>query len=223
MVEKLSVVIPAYRAEKYLSEAVDSVRGQLWPGELEIIIVDDGSDDGTLALAQKLGGAALTKPRGGAASARNVGLRAASGEMVFLLDADDRLLPGALRRLYAPFSDRPDLMAVSGLARDFVSPELPPEQARRLRVRPGSYGGVLPGCTLLRREVFQQIGLFDEALQSGETVAWQLKLRESGMPTAAIDFVTLERRLHLSNTGRVAPRQEMMNYAAILRKRMREK
>ena len=221
--EKLSVIIPAYRAEKYLSEAVESVRGQLWPGGLEIIIVDDGSDDGTLALARKLGDAVLAKPRGGAASARNMGLRAAAGEMIFLLDADDRLVPDAFRRLYAPFSDRPDLMAVSGLARDFVSPELPAEQARHLRVRPGSYGGVLPGCTLIRREAFEKIGLFDESLRSGETVAGQLGLRESGVPTASVDFVTLERRLHLSNTGRVDPRQEMQNYAAILRKRMREK
>ena len=221
--EKLSVVIPAYRAEKYLSEAVDSVRSQLWPGELEIIIVDDGSDDGTLTLARELGDAALTKPQGGAASARNMGLQAAAGEMIFLLDADDRLVPDAFRRLYATFADRPDLMAVSGLARDFVSPELTAEQAQRLRVRLESYGGVLPGCTLIRREVFQKIGPFDETLRSGETVAWQLKLRESGMPTASIDFVTLERRLHLSNTGRVDRRQEMLNYAAILRKRMREK
>lgn len=219
--EKISVIIPAYQAEQYLPEAVASVRSQNWPGGLEVIIVDDGSCDGTFAQAQRLGDAALTKERGGAASARNLGLRTASGELVLLLDADDRLTPDALARLYAPHRRQPELAAVFGLAQDFISPELTEEQRRGLRVRLGSYGGVLPGCALIRRSVFEEIGLFDEALQSGETVAWQMKLRESGQLLLSIDAVTLERRLHLSNTGRLAPRQELGNYAAILRKRMR--
>lgn len=218
--DTLSVIIPAWRAEKYLAEAVESVRGQSWPGTLEIVIVDDGSDDGTLALARKLGDVVHTKARGGAASARNMGLRAAEGDFLLLLDADDRLTSGALEGLYAAFCARPELAACFGKARDFVSPELTEEQRKGLRVRSGSYGGVLPGCALLRRKVFDTVGLFDESLNSGETVAWMLKLRESPLPVAALELVTLERRLHLSNTGRIDPKQEMRSYAAILRKRM---
>ena len=218
--ETLSVIIPAYRAEKYLAEAVRSVRGQSWPGTLEIVIVDDGSDDGTLALARELGDVVRTTTRGGAASARNLGLRAAGGDFLFLLDADDRLTPGALEGLYAAFRSRPELAACFGRARDFVSPELTEEQRKGLRVREGSYGGVLPGCALLRRKVFDTVGLFDESLSSGETVAWMMKLRESALPATSLELVTLERRLHLSNTGRIDPKQEMRNYAAILRKRM---
>lgn len=221
--EKLSVIIPAYRAEKYLGESVASVRRQNWPGELEIIIVDDGSDDGTYSLARELGNIALTKERGGAASARNMGLREATGDLVFLLDADDVLTEGAFDRFYKEFVCRPEIKAVFGLARDFISPELTEEQQRGLQIRQGGYGGVLPGCAMLRREIFEKIGFFDESLKSGETVAWQMKLRESAMPCAFLDFVTLERRLHLSNTGRVDSGQEMKNYAAILRKRMKEK
>ena len=216
----LSVIIPAFRAEKYLTEAVKSVRSQSWPGTLEIVIVDDGSDDGTLALARELGDVVRTKARGGAASARNMGLRAAGGDFLFLLDADDRLTPGALEGLYAAFRARPELIACFGRARDFISPELTQEQRKGLRVRSGSYGGVLPGCALLRRKVFDTVGLFDESLSSGETVAWMMKLRESALPAASLELVTLERRLHLSNTGRVDPKREMRSYAAILRKRM---
>ena len=218
--EMLSVIIPAFRAEKYLAEAVRSVRGQSWPGTLEIVIVDDGSDDGTLALARELGDVVRTKARGGAASARNLGLRAAGGDFLLLLDADDRLTPDALAGLYAAFQSLPELAACFGKARDFVSPERTEEQRKGLRVREGRYGGVLPGCALLRRTAFDAVGLFDESLNSGETVAWMLKLRESALPTASLELVTLERRLHLSNTGRVDPKQEMRNYAAILRKRM---
>ena len=218
--ESLSVIIPAWRAEKYLAEAVRSVRAQSWPGTLEIVIVDDGSDDGTLALARELGDVVRTKARGGAASARNLGLRAAGGEFLFLLDADDRLVPGALEGLYSAFRARPELAACFGRARDFVSPELTREQQKGLRVREESYGGVLPGCALLRRRAFETVGFFDESLSSGETVAWLMRLRDAALPAASLELVTLERRLHLSNTGRVNPEQEMRNYAAILRKRM---
>lgn len=217
--EKLSVIIPAYCAEKYLAEAVESVRRQDWPGTLEVIIVDDGSEDGTFAAAQELGDIALKKARGGAASARNVGLRVASGDFIMLLDADDVLTSGALAALYAPFGCRPELTAVFGKAQDFISPELTQEQRKKLLVRSEYYGGVLPGCALLRKEIFVQIGFFDERLNSGETVAWLLKLRDEGLPVVSLEEVTLNRRLHLTNTGRVRGKQELQDYAAILRRR----
>ena len=222
MRQQLSVVIPAWRAEKYIAQAIGSVREQNWPGELEIIVCDDGSDDATAQIARDLGVTVLEKAQGGAASARNEGLRAATGDFVLLLDADDRLTPGALAALFEPMAGRAELMAVFGRAEDFLSEELTPEQKAALKPRTGSYGGVLPGCCLMRKEVFEQIGLFDESLKSGETVAWQMKLRDAGLQTAQVDVVTLQRRLHLTNTGRLFAKREMADYAALLRKRMRK-
>jgi len=219
--ESLSVVIPAFEAEKYIAEAIGSVRAQNWQGEVEIIVVDDGSGDNTAGVAEKLNTKVFRKSRGGAASARNMGLKEAAGELVLMLDADDVLTDGALDALYAPMAQKPECMAVFARAVDFVSSELTDEQKAQLKPRSGSYGGVLPGCSLIKREVFEKIGLFDDTMSSGETVQWQLKLRDSGLTAVSIDFVTLERRLHLTNTGRVQARQEMANYAALLRKRMK--
>lgn len=218
--ERLSVIIPAYRAEKYLPQAVGSVRRQHWKGSVEILVIDDGSTDATAAVAQALGVRLLRKERGGAASARNMGLRAAAGDLILLLDADDMLTDGALEALSAPLADE-TIAAVFAMAEDFVSPELTEEQQAALRPRTGSYGGVLPGCSLIRRQAFEAIGLFDESLKSGETVDWQMKLRESGMGTVQLPTVTLRRRLHLANTGRLHRGSEMANYAALLRKRMK--
>lgn len=220
--EKLSVIIPAYNAEKYLTEAVLSVKQQGWCGEIEMIMIDDGSEDGTLSIAKKLGDIVLTKDKGGAASARNMGIKAASGDFILLLDADDVLTEGALKRLYEPFCSNKEIAAVFSRAQDFISPELTIEQKKGLCVRKESYGGVLPGCSLIRREVFEMIGLFDETLKTGETVAWQMKLRDAKIPVVNLDFVSMNRRLHMTNTGRVSARQEMADYAAILRKRMRQ-
>ena len=219
MAEKLSVIIPAFEAEKYIAQAVDSVRKQNWAGEVEIIVIDDGSGDNTVAAAQALGVTVLKKNRGGAASARNEGLRQATGALICLLDADDVLTEGALDALYGAMTEK-GLDAVFAMAEDFISPELTDAQMAELKPRAAAYGGVLPGCSLIRKTVFDTVGLFDDTMKSGETVAWQMALRDGGIPTAQIPFVTLQRRLHLTNTGRVQQKQEMANYAALLRKRM---
>lgn len=221
MSETLSVIIPAYQAEKYIAQAVDSVRRQNWSGELEIIVIDDGSADRTAEVAQTLDVQILRKAQGGAASARNAGLRTATGSLILLLDADDMLTDGALSRMYEALTGS-DAAAVFAMAEDFISPELTDVQKAALKPRPVPYGGVLPGCSLIRRQVFETVGLFDDTMKSGETVAWQLKLRDMGIKTVQIPTVALKRRLHLTNTGRVQQKQEMANYAALLRKRMKK-
>lgn len=219
MPETLSVIIPAHQAEKYIAQAVDSVRRQGWTSQTEIIVIDDGSTDNTAQAARTLGVQLLQKAQGGAASARNMGLRAASGSLILLLDADDVLTDGALKAMYDALTDEVD--AVFTMAEDFISPELTEAQKAELKPRSAPYGGVLPGCSLIRRQVFDTVGLFDDTMKSGETVAWQLKLRDAGIRTVQLPVVTLKRRLHLTNTGRVQQKQEMANYAALLRKRMK--
>lgn len=221
MSESLSVIIPAYQAETYIAQAVESVRRQSWEGKLEVIVIDDGSADHTVQAAEALEVQVLRKARGGAASARNMGLRAAAGELILLLDADDVLTDGALNTMYDALMDS-GADAVFAMAEDFVSPELTEMQKAELRPRTVPYSGVLPGCSLIRRRVFDTVGLFDDTMKSGETVAWQLKLRDTGIKTVQIPTVTLKRRLHLTNTGRTQQKQEMANYAALLRKRMRK-
>ena len=219
MTESLSVIIPAHEAEKYIAQAVESVRRQGWQGETEIIVIDDGSTDATAEAARALGVKLLQKAQGGAASARNAGLQLATGELILLLDADDVLTEGALNAMSASLTEEVD--AVFAMAEDFISPELTEEQKAELKPRPAAYGGALPGCSLIRRKVFLSIGLFDDSMKSGETVAWQLKLRDAGIKTVQLPVVTLKRRLHLTNTGRLHQKREMADYAALLRKRMK--
>lgn len=221
MLPFISVIIPAYQAEKYIAQAVDSVRGQNWQGDMEIIVIDDGSADNTAAAAEALGVRVIRKAQGGAASARNEGLRIAAGELILLLDADDIFTPGAIDAMYAAMTEK-NADGIFAMAEDFISPELTDQQKAELKPRPNAYSGVLPGCSLIRRSVFDTIGLFDDTMKSGETVAWLLKLRDAKIHTAQIPNVTLKRRLHLTNTGRTQQKQEMANYAALLRQRMRK-
>lgn len=219
--EKLSVIIPMYNAGRYLAECAASVRAQNWPGELEIIAVDDGSADNSASLAEELGLKVIRKENGGAGSARNAGFAASHGELILFHDADDLLADGALEALYALLAEDPELAASIGKAADFVSPELSEEEKKGLAPQPEGYGA-LTGCVLMRRSVLDTVGLFDERLRTGETVDWLARLRDSGLKTKRADKLTKLRRIHTSNTGRTDRRAELANYAAIIRKRMKK-
>lgn len=106
----ISIIIPAYNAEKTICRCLESALDQ----EAEIILADDGSTDATLRLAEKYGERVhiLRLPHGGVSAARNAGLDAARGEWVVFLDSDDALLPGALDRLRPTMTD--DVDAVCG-------------------------------------------------------------------------------------------------------------
>lgn len=108
---QVSVVIPAYNSEVWVAAAIDSVRHQS-PEPLEIIVVDDGSTDGTAAYAEAHGARVIRQLNRGPAAARNAGASAASGAALLFLDADDSLLPGALERMLAEAARRPGWVAI---------------------------------------------------------------------------------------------------------------
>lgn len=216
----ISVVIPAYNAEKYLKEAITSIRNQIG-FDCKIIVIDDGSTDNTEIIAKKLDVLFLKKEHSGAATSRNIGLKKVTTKYVFLLDADDILSENVLKDMHEILEQNNDLYAVFGLAQDFVSPELSIEEKNKIKLRDKPYGGILPGCSLFRKEVFDIVGLFDENLTSGEVVDWMIRFRNSKLKSVNIDLVTLKRRIHLDNTGRKNRKDEASNYAAILRKRIK--
>jgi glycosyltransferase involved in cell wall biosynthesis len=88
---KVSVVIPVYNGEGTIAEALDSVFAQRFQDSFEVIVVNDGSTDGTRALLGKYGDRirVIDQENAGIAAARNAAIRAAAGEYIALLDADD--------------------------------------------------------------------------------------------------------------------------------------
>jgi glycosyltransferase involved in cell wall biosynthesis len=93
----ISIIIPCYNSEKYISEAIESALNQTYPN-IEVIVIDDGSTDKSVEEIQKYGDKIIweTGVNRGAPAARNRGLKKSNGEFVLFLDADDMLFPDAL-------------------------------------------------------------------------------------------------------------------------------
>lgn len=119
MSEKISVIIPVYNAVKYLGACVDSVLSQTGC-DLELILVDDGSSDGSGELCREYERKDsrvryLHKENGGVSSARNMGLDHATGDWIAFADADDYMLPDALLHMVEAMEGGDDMIVSSSL------------------------------------------------------------------------------------------------------------
>jgi glycosyltransferase involved in cell wall biosynthesis len=112
----VTVVIPAYNRESLIGEAIESVLTQETDFPYEIIVVDDGSTDGSGEVARSYGSTVrvLEKENGGPASARNAGVLAANSPLIALLDSDDLMLPGRLARQAEFLLTHPDVVLTFG-------------------------------------------------------------------------------------------------------------
>jgi glycosyltransferase involved in cell wall biosynthesis len=198
----VSVMIGAYNAAPYLGEAIDSVLAQDYE-PIELIVVDDGSTDGTAEVARSFAGVrVISQENGGNGAARNSAVAAASGDLYAFLDADDRFTPGKLTLQKAALDGDPELDMVFGHVQEFLSPEL--DEQTRARLRPPAQEPMpwtAPNLMLIRRESFQRVGPFTTSVRVGVTVDWFARAEEAGLRHSILPEVVLERRLHTQNNG----------------------
>ncbi len=219
----LSVIIPVFNGAEFLAHAVRNVLSQEYPA-VEIIVVDDGSVDDLAAAVRALPVPVrfFQQPNGGAASARNRGIRDASGELLAFLDVDDLWPPGTLRRLA-------DLLAAD-LDADVVHGRVQLSRFTTFEDH-GEYVGspteTFPysiAAGLYRRRAFERAGLFDAALRFGEDSDWFLRARDLGLNIANLDEVVMIARRHERNITRgrsMAELQPLQLFKNVLDRRRR--
>jgi glycosyltransferase involved in cell wall biosynthesis len=205
------VVIPCYNQAQFLGEAIESVLSQSYE-HFELIVVDDGSTDETSEVASRYEGVRLIRQENrGLAGARNRGLGEAKGEYLVFLDADDRLLPGALEAGLRCFEAHPECALVAGHSR-FIDPD----GLLRAEPRPSQPIGrdlfvallerryfVIPGAVMYRRTVIESVGAFDISLGAAED--YDLYFRIAKMfPVYWHHDVVLEYRKHGASMTRKA-------------------
>ena len=201
---RVSVVIAAYNAQAYLAEAIESVLGQTVPPD-EVIVVDDGSTDGTRGVLDRFGDRilALTQKNSGQAVAVNKGLAMARGEFIGFLDADDLWTSRKLEMQLARLESDGSVEAAFGKVQQFVSPDVPEQHRARLTPPVEIMPGELKQCMLIRRTALMRIGPFDEGLPATFFIAWLGRAKQRGLKIAHVDDIVVRRRLHLGNGGRI--------------------
>ncbi len=197
----VSVIIPVYNGEQFLAEAIESVLAQTYHS-YELIIVDDGSTDGTREIALSYPVVKyVCQTNSGTASARNRGIEIAQADYLAFLDADDLWMPHKLSLQVKAFEADPALEIVSGYVEQFVSAELDQQAAQRFSFHDAPLPGYSPTAILIRRSVINKIGPFHEARTRAEAVSWFSDVLEIGQRILILPDVVARRRIHGRNAS----------------------
>ncbi len=194
----VSVLICVRDGERHVGEAIGSALAQTAPPR-EVIVVDDGSADGTAGVVRSFGEPVrlITQPPLGVGAARNAALGASSGDFLGYLDADDIWDPRKLERQLEAFERDPSLDLVFGHMRSFTDGS------------PDDLGdpvpAVLGGSLLFRRSAAERVGPFPTGVPVGEFLDWLMRAHDLGLRESVPPHVVLLRREHSSNLTRREP------------------
>lgn len=189
----VSVVMPVRNGAKYLTEALDSIAAQDFK-ELEVIVVDDGSRDLTVEVAQRhsLSPRISSQPGLGIGAALNRGIALAQGPYLAFLDYDDIWPAGRLQAMLGAFEEQPDIDGVFGRVSNTdarLQPIAPAQPAR------------LTGALLLKRAPALRVGPFRTDVAHAAIIDWTSRAEFLGLRFDAIDRLVLLRRIHGENLG----------------------
>ena len=205
----LPVLMPAYNAARFIGPAIDSVLAQT-VRDLELLVIDDGSKDDTLAVAQSYAKRdprvrVVTQPNSGIAPTLNRGLEMLHGEWVFLMHADDVMMPNRLERQSAFIAANPDLAVASSLVHyingagqpighgrsPFTSREAVQAAAQRAEMIAFNH----PACAL-RRQTILDVGGYRQAFWPAEDCDLWARLVDRGHFVAVQAEFLLRYRIH---------------------------
>jgi glycosyltransferase involved in cell wall biosynthesis len=196
----ISVVIPAYNSAAFLAATLESVFAQD-QRPLEVIVIDDGSIDDTMAIAQAWTPEIRTirQDNAGPGAARNRGIEMAQGEFIAFIDADDLWPAGTLARQLRLLQSRPDLDLLLGLVQyRYLGSALRPNVLVR-DTDERTLANMHLGAGLFRRSCFERVGLLAEDLADSEDHDWFLRAKETGIAWQVSAEVTLIYQRHGRN------------------------
>jgi glycosyltransferase involved in cell wall biosynthesis len=221
---RVSVIIPAFNAARYIARTLDSLLAQTYP-DIEIIVIDDGSTDDTAACVAEYGPRvryAWQPNSGGCSKPRNHGIALATGELLVFIDSDDLMAPHRIASEVEALMQHPEANLVFSNYRDFEDSRIEAishfdtcaRLSRLLKsqrhandivvLTPGVSAELLltenfgHSSPMIRRPVLEAVGLYDEILRASEDFDFQYRVAEAG-PIAVIPQVGWYKRQHQSS------------------------
>ena len=215
----ISCVLPVFNGETYLAETIESVLQQT-VAIGEVIVVDDGSTDATVEICRSFGNRirVMSQANAGPAVARNTGVAHANGEFVTFQDADDLWLPEKTAVQLRAFAEDPELQYCVGHVENFLSPDVPVEQhLPEYSARAKPLAGYTTPCLMVRREVFETVGLFNANLKHTDAGEWFKRARALKVRERLLPDVLTKRRLHIANRSRVFADESRAEFLQMLK------
>lgn len=205
----ISIVVVTYNRARFLKDALDSILRQTFK-DYEIILVDDGSTDNTKEIVTQYEGIHyIYQEHAGISKARNTAVKAAKGKWIATLDSDDLWIEDKLQKQVDYLQTHPDCRILYTAFKNFTNipnDELNKRQKELLSTTVNWY----LATALIDARLFDEIGMFDEAMEWGEDVDWIFRLMFFKVDTRHfIDEVLYLRRVHSSNISSV--RKELNN------------
>jgi glycosyltransferase involved in cell wall biosynthesis len=192
----VSCIVPTRNGAKHLGETLRSLVEQTWR-PLEVLVVDDGSTDGSAVIAAGFGPPVrvATLRASNPVTARNHGIRCAKGEFLSFLDHDDLYTPDKLALQMAAFEADPALDVCVGMVQRF--------RQATAEHRQEFVGGPIPGyltiTMLARRRAFDRVGLLDPQNFYSDSAEWFLRARALGIAVRLLDRTLVFHREHAGN------------------------
>jgi Glycosyl transferase family 2 len=207
----VSVVIPVWNGERYLAASIESVLAQTH-SDFELIIVDDGSTDGSAIIADRYARMdprlrLVRQPNQGVAGARNTGLEVARGEWVACLDHDDLMLPRRLERQIAFIAEHPDVKAFGSVCQ-YINEEGRPRGGHTIGapvrsradldalLKKGRLIGLIHPSVMMHRDTIRSLGGYDPAMEPAEDLDLWMRVAEAGHLVLQDDEVLTKYRVH---------------------------
>lgn len=216
----VSCIIPVHNGAGFISQAIESIIHQ-HGAALQLIVIDDGSTDGSGDIAATFPGVIVhTRPKGGVAAARNDGLRLATGDFVAFLDADDLWLPGKLAAQLSAIGDADYALTNVRHVKTSTDGRLPPDHGK---ADGEEKLGLLMQCILARRAAFDRVGAFDTRTTTRADQDWFLRAEEAGLKRVIVDEVLTIRRIHGGNHSLLNSKHVHADFLAIAKRALDRK
>ena len=214
----VSVIMAVKNGERFVAQALDSIRAQTYPA-LETIVVDGDSTDGTVQIAESYPAVRVISETGtGFWGAWNDGLGAARGELIAIIDSDDVWEPTKLERQVAVLRDRPEVDYVITRMRFFLEPGFDcPLQFKR-ELLEGTHVAHMPSALLARRELFDTVGGFSTTRYTiSSDIDWFARAKDSAATLALVDEMLVSKRVHDTNISNLLARDLNHQIVSLLR------